>query len=53
MLHEATARNNPAFLKNAVGAGVAAPVVSAAVWHRLPKLCAAVGLKQLLYSELL
>lgn len=35
MWHEATARNNPAFWKNAVGAGVAAPLVSAADWHSL------------------
>lgn len=35
MLHEATAKSNPAFWKNAVGAGVAAPLVSAAPWHSL------------------
>lgn len=35
MLHEVTARNNPTFWKNAVGAGVAAPLVFAAVWHSL------------------
>lgn len=35
MLHEATARNSPAFWKSAAGAGVAAALVSAAVWHSL------------------
>lgn len=35
MLHEATARSNPAFWKNAVGIDVAAPLVSAAAWHSL------------------